>query len=271
MSPRNGQHSCKSSEHYTPREYADAARYVLGTIDLDPASCARANAIVRARVFYTKETNGLEQPWFGGVYVNPPGDRRGRLIKAFWRRACEHALFGGPDAVVLWAGYSLGPVPRLYGCAPFDDGTACPGPMSWPFVIIGPQGPCTTSSGRICWIDGETGKPGRQPGHGNYFCLLGGNRAQRKRFADRFGAFGSYTVQCHPPRRKRDLAGEIIEILRSQGPLSKRGIARGIGARSVSVRAVVDGLVAKRVLRRQERGWAYALVPPKHLRPSARD
>lgn len=267
MSPKSAQHSCKSYDHYTPSEYANAARYVLGAIDLDPASCAQANAIVRATCFYTKETNGLEQPWLGRVYVNPPGDPRGRLIKAFWRRACKHALYGGPDAVVLWAGYSMGPIPRLHSCEPFDDGTPCPGPMSWPFVIIGPQGPCTTNGGRICWIDGETGRPGTQPGHGNYFCLLGGNHAQRKRFAERFGAFGSYTAQNRPPKRKRDLASEIIAVLHSRGPLSKRGIAQAIGARRVNVRTEVDRLVAKDVLRRKERGWAYVLISPTDAHP----
>ena len=55
MSPRNGQHSCKSAEHYTPRPYAEAARYVLGSIDLDPASCAAANAIIGAEWYYIEE------------------------------------------------------------------------------------------------------------------------------------------------------------------------------------------------------------------------
>ena len=214
-SKRNGLHSCKSFEHYTPDDYVEAARYVLGRIDLDPASCALANQTVRAGRYYSKEDDGLQQPWFGNVYLNPPGDRRGRLVKAFWRRACEHALFGG--GAVLWAGYSLGPLGRLHACHPFDDGTPCPGPLSWPVVIIGPQGPGTTTGGRICWIDATTGEPGKQPGHGNYFCLLGGDDAQRARFREQFGQFGDYRAPKRRPGQGRNLGREIVQALRILG------------------------------------------------------
>lgn len=259
---RNGLHSCKSFEHYTPVEYIEAARYVLGRIDLDPASCARANETVRASTYYTKEDDGLTQTWFGNVYLNPPNNQRGYLIKAFWRRACEHVLFDG--GTVLWAGYSLGPLARLHACEPLGDGMECPGPISWPIVMIGPQGPGTTPGGRICWIDGETGEAGKQPGHGNYFCLLGGDAGQRERFRDRFGEFGDY---CEPKQHMGSLASDILCALRRHGPMSKRAIARVIHARKVAVARVVDQLASAQRIRRAC-GWTWAVVGTQ---PTARE
>ena len=47
--------------------------YFGGTIELDPASCDAANKVVKARRYFTKETNGLEQEWnANSIYVNPP-------------------------------------------------------------------------------------------------------------------------------------------------------------------------------------------------------
>ncbi len=69
--------SCKSIEYYTPRQYVEAARLVMGSIDCDPASNALANRIVQARMYYTKETNGLTKPWLGNVWLNPPYGKEG--------------------------------------------------------------------------------------------------------------------------------------------------------------------------------------------------
>jgi len=59
-------------EWFTPKTIVDAARQVLGSIDLDPASCQQANTVVRARRYFTIKDDGLRQPWRGRVFLNPP-------------------------------------------------------------------------------------------------------------------------------------------------------------------------------------------------------
>lgn len=61
-----------NNEWYTPKEFIDAARLVMGTIDLDPASSEIANETVQAEKIYTADDNGLACPWFGNVWLNPP-------------------------------------------------------------------------------------------------------------------------------------------------------------------------------------------------------
>lgn len=69
-------HSSASVDHYTPPEYVEAARETLGGhIMLDPATCKRAQEIVKAETYFTQKENGFSRPWYGSVFLNPPGGR----------------------------------------------------------------------------------------------------------------------------------------------------------------------------------------------------
>jgi len=69
------------NEWYTPPNIINAARNIMGSIDLDPASSESANEIVKATNYYTENNNGLEQKWFGNIWLNPPYSQP--LIKYF--------------------------------------------------------------------------------------------------------------------------------------------------------------------------------------------
>lgn len=77
---RQALHSSATVEWYTPSQYIEAARAVMGSIDLDPASCDTANKIVKAALYFDVQTNGLDKTWSGNVFMNPPYGRGGQAL-----------------------------------------------------------------------------------------------------------------------------------------------------------------------------------------------
>ena len=91
----------ESDEWYTPQEYIDAAKAVMGGIDLDPASSELAQTVVKADVYLTRFDNGLGQTrWLHQrIWLNPPYSNPGPWIEKLVR---EHQA--GPfctEAIVL--------------------------------------------------------------------------------------------------------------------------------------------------------------------------
>lgn len=86
-------------EWYTPSLIIEAVRAVLGTIDLDPASCEEAQETVQATEFFTEEQNGLKCEWSGRVFLNPPFAHptvkyfAEKLLASFKAATVTHAVY----------------------------------------------------------------------------------------------------------------------------------------------------------------------------------
>jgi phage N-6-adenine-methyltransferase len=87
--------SSKTDDWATPQEFFDSVAKEFGPFDLDV--CAdRKNA--KAPRFYTREDDGLRQPWAGKCWMNPP---YGREIGRWMQRAYEAAKQGASVACLV--------------------------------------------------------------------------------------------------------------------------------------------------------------------------
>jgi hypothetical protein len=88
-----------NNEWYTPPAFIEAARRVMGGIDLDPATSEIANRTVQAARIFTAEDDGLAQEWpVGRIWMNPPYAQP--LIGQFAERLAQE-VERGSEAIVL--------------------------------------------------------------------------------------------------------------------------------------------------------------------------
>jgi len=66
----------------------------MGGFDLDPASGCEPTPIAEGR--YTEEYNGLEQPWYGNVWLNPPFSNK----EAWYKRLVSQYNAGNVDRAI---------------------------------------------------------------------------------------------------------------------------------------------------------------------------
>ena len=88
-----------SDAWYTPAQYLESAREVLGGFDLDPFSSESANEVVQASRYFTVEDDALTLEWHAEtLWMNPPYSRSvcapavDRLVREFEARRVENAI-----------------------------------------------------------------------------------------------------------------------------------------------------------------------------------
>ncbi|MBI4853559.1 MAG: hypothetical protein HY819_17335 [Acidobacteria bacterium] len=167
----------QKAERYTPAKYMEMVSTVLGEIDLDPASCAKANEVIKAKKYYDLESNGLVQPWYGKVFVNPPYAEMlpwvSKLIDEYHNKEVEEAiLLSNPSTDTTWFNHLCSASP--YRCSPV-------------FCYI---------QGRIKFLSPDKSVRVNQPRNPSMFTYLGKNKAK---FYEVFSSVGNILkpIQCH--------------------------------------------------------------------------
>lgn len=166
----NGSHVSLNSgenEWYTPPDYIEAAREAMGSIDLDPASCETAQANVKAQRYFDIDDNGLDKPWHGNVWLNPPYSKD--LVGLFAAKVVEESR-RFEQAIVL-----------------VNNATD----TAWFHQLVSVASAACFFRGRIRFLD-KTGKPANTPVQGQVAVYVGRNP---RRFCQSFEHMGK-VVYC---------------------------------------------------------------------------
>ena len=160
--------SSETDEWSTPPHYIGLAKQVMGAIDLDPASNALAQQWIEAETYYTIKDNGLMQPWFGRLWLNPPYGNQVRL----WTEKALHCYENGAirEGILL--------VKPAVG-------------SKW-YQRLSKQLLRCEPDERIKFINAQ-GQTQSSPVHGNTLFYLGKNR---ERFQAVFSDLGTISVPC---------------------------------------------------------------------------
>lgn len=186
--PANPRHSSAKENWGSPPWIVEAARKVMGSIDLDPASSAEANKIIRAGHYFTKSDDGLSRLWRLNsqephrlnVWLNPPGgktDNGKSKVKLWWQKNLTQR--SGPYfAQGMFLSFSIEAcqVTQL-GCD---------------YSLL--DFPTCFFKKRVDYLDPVTGQPVKGNTHSSCITYLPGRVNETHRFYETFQEFGKVTL-----------------------------------------------------------------------------
>jgi ParB family chromosome partitioning protein len=156
------------NEWYTPEQYVEAARAMMGGIDLDPASSELAQKTVRAGEFFTIDDDGLTREWRGRVWLNPPYAQP--AIHHFMQKTVDEYASGRvTECIALTHNYT---------------------DTQWFHIAAKEAAAICFTRGRIGFVNPEGKKAA--PTQGQAFFYFGNRCAE---FAEAFGGFGFVMVR----------------------------------------------------------------------------
>lgn len=162
-------HNSGQNEWYTPAAFIEAARQVMGEIDLDPASSEIANRTVQAARYFTAEDDGLAHDWpVCRIWMNPPYAQP--LISEFCNKIAE-AADAGAEAIVL-----------------VNNATE----TAWFQRMLQSASALCFPEKRVRFLDPD-GNPGGSPLQGQALLYFGSNVSA---FTGKFSEFGGVALVC---------------------------------------------------------------------------
>ena len=166
------------NEWYTPEHYIESARSVMGGIDLDPATSAIAQEVVKAAQIFTIDDDGLQQKWSGRVWLNPPYAQP--AIHHFMEKITAEVVAGNVEqAIVLTHNYT---------------------DTRWFHIAVSKASAICFTRGRIGFLSPEGKKAA--PTQGQAFFYFGDNT---EAFADEFCQYG-FVVEILSAQESKEAA-----------------------------------------------------------------
>lgn len=185
----NNRHTSNKSNWITPPWLIEAARGVLGRIDLDPASSTQANETVQAQAYFDEQRDGLLEQWRLSlhfpkprcIWLNPPGGKTPSgesQTKRFWQRLLRERKHNVEFGHALFLAFSIE--------------TAQTTQLKCEHSLL--SFPTCFLKRRVAYINPETGKPTTGMTHSSCITYISGRLDHTEQFVNIFSQFGEIVV-----------------------------------------------------------------------------